>query len=521
MKRVVKIASAFLLAAAALGYAAKGPEVPSTRILVIPVEFSDLSFSYSPDTLIQFLNSEDFKLEGACGSVKKYFSDQFGTKTEFIFDLAPVVTLPYVHAHYGANDPYGDDVNPGGVVIDACNALKDSLDFSVYDNDSDGELDHLVFIYAGRDESDGGNPDCLWSHSYRLSETSKTLKLNGVSIDLYCCVSELGPSDDGPRLAGIGRFCHELLHTFGLPDFYDTQFSNIQAYYSAGLWGSTSIMDKGFLNNGGHTPPNLNAIEREILGLGSPIDYSDSKIQLRPIENGEWFRMESDTPDEYYLAEYRSGKGWDEHIGGHGMLVYHIDKSGNDCGEIAGRVVSSASRWEHNIVNGNPLHQCADLIEASADIDRIWRYSNIDSLRLPLLFFPAGASELGAETKPELRHWSGKYARMSFSSIAESYPDAVSFQLKYNAPVEDSGDVPHINTECFPQNGEGFLVKDSRVPLKVDNAKDSEVQWYADDIPIQTDADGRIVLDRSFCLKAKVLGPDGKTIILTKEIRVK
>ncbi len=507
---------------AALCYAAEESGTSVTRVLVVPVEFSNLGFTYSRDTLVQFLNSDDFNVEGACGSVRKYFSDQFGPETEFIFDLAPVVTLPRERSHYGANAADGTDVNPGAMVTDACTALKDSLDFTLYDNDSDGKLDHLIFIYAGRDESDGGEPECLWSHSYRLSENRGSFKVDGITIDLYCCASELGPPlEDKPRLAGIGRFCHELLHTFGLPDFYDTGFSDTQAYYSAGLWGTTSIMDKGFLNNSGHTPPNLNAIEREILSLGSPVETTAGRTVLRPVREGVWLRLESGNPGEYFLAEYRDATLWDEYIGGHGLLVYHIDKSENECGEIAGRPISALSRWEHNLVNGYPSHQCADLMEACAANDRIWRYSKLDSATIPFLFFPEGSSELGPRTEPALRRWDGKSALLSLTDIRETPASEVSFQIRHHAPEEDSGDVPHINTGSFPAAEGGFLKIGSRVPLKVDNVGDSEVRWYADDVPTSPDSDGRILLDRSFTLKAVVRTPDGGTMVIIKEIRVK
>lgn len=413
------LASAFFLA----DVNADEPDQKARRILVIPVEFQDLAFTYPQQTIHDFINGEEFNLESACGSVKRYLDDQFGPDANLVLDVCQPVTLSKPYSFYGNNDENGDDINTSALVQEACLAVDEQVNFATYDNDGNGCVQHLVILFAGPDESDGAGADYLWSECHSLSDSKGTFSLDGVDIEMFACASELWTDADGNiALAGIGRFCHELLHTFGLKDMYDTYRSDNKAYWAAGLWGSTSIMDGGYLNNSGHTPPNLNAIEREMLGLGTALTDTVGRVSIKPVQEGEWLRFNSEVDGEYYLAEYRNGEGWDRYIGGHGMLIYHIDRSQNSTGEISGRNVSAAKRWQKNYVNSNPQHQCADLIEASGVSDRIWRTERLDNSQLPGLFFPEGNNSFGPFTSPEFCFWSGKKAEISLSAFSEAGP---------------------------------------------------------------------------------------------------
>ena len=119
---------------------------------------------------------------------------------------------------------------------------------------------------------------------------------------------------------------------------------------SASTWNILSLMDGGNSNNSGNTPPYFNAIDREIMGIGTPVTItSDGRYTLKPInEQGQIYRLDTDTNNEYFLLECRSDSGWDKYIGGKGMIIYHIDKSTRRVGSI-----TAANRWpeQHNEVD--------------------------------------------------------------------------------------------------------------------------------------------------------------------------
>ena len=331
--------------------------------IIILAAYSDVAFTYSKQNFVDMMNQSGYSYNGATGSAKDYFEAQFGNMYNFTFDVSDIVTLPNNRKYYGQNVGSDDnDARPQQMVSEACTlAEKSGVDFSRYDDDGDGYVDTVFVIFAGDDEADSGNEDCIWAHAWSLS---KAITLSGKKIFSYACASELGREVSFDRwgnytpgeayLAGIGTFCHEYSHTFGLADLYDTDYSSNG--HSEALWSSTGLMDGGNMNNKGNTPPNWNAIDRVQLGVGNCIELTPGQYNIKPIsENGDYYKLETGTPGEYYLIECRDASNvWDSHTGGSGMLVYHIDRTSSAINNY----------WAQNAPNVKPTHQCADLIEA-------------------------------------------------------------------------------------------------------------------------------------------------------------
>lgn len=331
--------------------------------IIILAAYSDVAFTYSKQNFENMMNQSGYSYNGATGSAKDYFEAQFGNMYNFTFDVSDIVTLPNNRKYYGQNVGSDDnDARPQQMVSEACTlAEKSGVDFSRYDDDGDGYVDTVFVIFAGDDEADSGIEDCIWAHAWSLS---KAITLSGKKIFSYACASELGREVSFDRwgnytpgeayLAGIGTFCHEYSHTFGLADLYDTDYSSNG--HSEALWSSTGLMDGGNMNNKGNTPPNWNAIDRVQLGVGNCIELTPGKYDIKPIsENGDYYKLETGTPGEYYLIECRDASNvWDSHTGGSGMLVYHIDRTSSAINNY----------WAQNAPNVKPTHQCADLIEA-------------------------------------------------------------------------------------------------------------------------------------------------------------
>ena len=404
------------------------------RAIVILAQFQDIKFVNSREDFLNLLMSDDYTSNGATGSVREYFNHQFNGMVDFVFDVSEIVTLPAARKYYGENNSKGNDIKPEEMIIDACSlAAENGINFSHYDSNNDGKVDNVFVFFAGEDEAEGADENSIWSHSwYLFTGAGQTLELNGKMIDRYACSSEMTRIQDistgkllETRLCGIGTFCHEYGHTFGLPDMYDTDYEGSNGW-SAGLWGSTSLMDTGNQNNQGNTPPNFNAIERELLGLSSPVLIeTDGKFTLSPINShGEFYRINTKTENEYYLLECRSNAAgtWDEFIGGSGMLVYHIDKT-----------ASVLKKWEvHNSVNCVPSHQCADLVEADgrndvfADImDYRARKKNIEGI-----FFPYhNTNSIPSQGTPGLNFWKDTNQDISIINIEKDVTGKVHFNV--------------------------------------------------------------------------------------------
>ena len=395
-----------------MGRAAGASSSSTKRGIVILVAYKDVPFTYTQSDFYNMMNQQGYN---GSGSAKDYFNDQFGGACGFEFDVSPVVTLSGNRKWYGENDYNGEDKRPAEMVEEACR-LADAagVDFSLYDQDNDGEVDNVHVFFAGGDEAEGDGDDRIWAHQWYITSGAGLTKLtlDGKVIDRYSCSSELSrPYYNSSKyyIAGIGAFCHEYSHTLGLPDFYDTDYEDNG--WSAGLWSFTSVMDGGSYNNNGNTPPYYNAIEREILGLADPIIITEGmSCSMDPIhESGKCYRMETDRKNEYYLFECRAAEGWDKHIGGEGMLVYHIDKRDNDL-------------WDYyNEVNATLLHQCADLIEADGRSDNYETASDSQVSNIGSIFFPyRNNTTLSASTKPALKYWSGAKCPITIKDITKN-----------------------------------------------------------------------------------------------------
>lgn len=425
--------------------------------IVILAQFKDVQFKYKKENFENMLSQSGYSFNGATGSAMDYFNEQFGGSVEFSFDVSDIVQLPENVKYYGGNDSDGNDRNAVQMAIDACNgAAEAGVDFSKYDDDNDGYVDNVFIVFAGGDEADGAGDDCIWAHAYYIeSGEGQKLELSGKRIDSYACASELTPTYEEfgggygltYTLSGIGTFCHEYSHTLGLPDLYDTDYQK-SGGQSEALWTTSGLMDGGNSNNGGNTPPNYNAIDRECLGIGEALELTEGSISLEPINHsGRYYKIESDVAGEYFLLECRSSNElWDKHIGGSGMLVYHIDKSVNYAGksDTYGRTLTASQRWNYNEVNCRPDRQCADLIEADpkavSQARRGTSFYPTDALR-KRIFFPYGSyNTLGPSEG--LKTWEGNSCGVQIYGVTLNDDGSISFTVsqpkEMSATVEES-----------------------------------------------------------------------------------
>ncbi len=400
--------------------------------LIILAEYSDVPFTYSKSDFEAMLMQDGYSQNGATGSAVEYFNASFNGLCEFNFTVSNIVTLPNERAYYGENDDSGSDMRPADMIVDACTLADEEIDFSLFDDDGDGVVDNVFVFYAGGDEATGFGDDCIWSHSWYLDNGAGiTLELDGVKIDRYACTAEIRKiTEDGESkevMTGIGTFCHEYTHTFGLMDLYDTDYDNHEgSLVAAGLWRRTALMDAGNYNNSGNTPPYFNAVERDGLELWEPETLEVGVYVLEPInENGRYLKMETNTEGEYFLFECRSNNGWDKYINNGnpatGLLIYHIDKSTEEkiYSPTYGFETTPAQRWSiyFNEVNANPDHQCADLIEADGRADALVSASAINSADLTGIFFPAGREDFTPDTEPAFTTWGSYSSELGITDI--------------------------------------------------------------------------------------------------------
>ena len=325
---------------------------------VILVNFSDISFrsQNSHEAMTDWAMGDNYTYNGATGSIHQYFMDQSWGQFDMQIDVIGPVTVSNTRDYYGEDgSDEGDDMHPDQMVVEACQIAHDSLgvDFSQYDSNNDGKVDWVVIIYAGKGQADGGGANTIWPHQADLGDL-RGITLDGKKVNHYCCLNEI---KSGGTRCGIGTFCHEYSHIMGLPDFYDTQYSD--GHKTMGSW---DIMDAGPYNNNGNTPPSYSAYERWWMGWMNPKllnsacsvvlpNLSDSRSACYITTTGSAINnVRSPGSSAFYIIENRQKTCWDKYIPGHGMIVTKIKYS--------------SSKWNYNTVNNDKSNMGVDLIEA-------------------------------------------------------------------------------------------------------------------------------------------------------------
>lgn len=395
------------------------------NFLVLLIEFADLPFTIeNPNVAFtDMLNKPNYSDNNATGSVHDYYYENSKGKFDPIFDVVGPIKVSKGYEYYSANKGFS---TPGArdLLLEACNLIKNEVDFSKYDINEDGVIDNIFFYFAGHNMAEGANGH-IWPHKWSVGGSNS---FNGKYLRGYACTSEYSGSS-GTKMCGIGTFCHEFGHVLGLPDFYDTDGE--ENGKARGL-SAFSLMSNGNYNNSGRTPPYLGAVERNILGwMEEPeILTKSGSYSLEPIENNKAYQTPTINKGEYYLYENRQPNGWDKSLPGHGMLIYHIDKSSNMVGSYSARY-----RWEKGMdINAYLKHQCFDLVEAVYPESEIKNNSQVP--------FPGtiGKTSFNDKTSPSAISWNGFATGYNLSNIRES-GNLVEFDLNIDLSKSVRGKV--------------------------------------------------------------------------------
>jgi M6 family metalloprotease-like protein len=213
------------------------------------------------------------------------------------------------------------DSNTRNFVSDAVSLANPDIDYSKYDNDANGRIDHLLIIHAGNDQASSGSPPDIWSH--RSWWWPPITAGDGITFNTYAIVAENDP---------MGIFAHEFGHDLGLPDLYNTTSGNA-------VVGKWALMDTGSWNlnsTGVSRPAHLSAWSKADMGWIQPIVINETNnnqgvVQVNqttsPTNDSVVYRVDIKGDNEYYLIENRNDTEgtFDEALPNRGILIWHID----------------------------------------------------------------------------------------------------------------------------------------------------------------------------------------------------
>ncbi len=242
-----------------------GREAPTTgnnKVCVIIIEFSDESVDSSSTP--SFYDSLFENGPGSDGfGWTQFYQQMSNDQLNLIFDVYGPYTASNTHDHYGQPDGGRNDKYPAKLVGEAVDLANPDVDYSQYDNDSDGNVDGVVIIHQGPGQESSGDVNDIWSHRWSLTggswwgDGTGPRNYDGVTIDDYSMQPEYNSS---PGDSTVGVFIHEYGHVLGLPDLYDTNYSGTDG---VGAW---SVMAGGSWGGGGARPVPFLAWEKDQLG---------------------------------------------------------------------------------------------------------------------------------------------------------------------------------------------------------------------------------------------------------------
>lgn len=306
--------------AKASGYPVTGrcPHMGKVKIPVIMMEYPDRPFSMDRDSLYRefddYFNSmaptPTNKNTRGYSSIKRYFHHASNGQFELEFDLYGPYMADYPINHYAYTKE--ERSTPSyALKQEALDKASADIDFTQYDSNNDGEVDMVYILYAGYGHNIGDHPESIWPHcSWGCNKYAQGMKINiiGMSNELVQI------SETKSIRAGIGVFCHEMSHGFGMPDLYWTlsdipkDSHGLPDYNNCGpeLW---DLMDGGELINAGICPVQYTAWEREAMGWMEFEELNSAKrVTVYPLDDeqgrGKAYVVKNpENTNEYYVIE--------------------------------------------------------------------------------------------------------------------------------------------------------------------------------------------------------------------------
>ena len=338
--------------------------VGSPKVPIVLVQFSNVSFSASGDADIvdyydKYWNGTGdgqlYKGAGSYGSVSDYFYAQSGGLFTPQFVVIGPVTLSRAYSYYGQNQGTEKDININQFYEEAIGKILElNVDLTQFDNNNDGVIDMLYFVYAGLGENEiaADDPYTIWPKEQPIKST-----IHDMDFGSFASCNEL----TGNKGSGIGVMCHELSHALGLPDFYTIDYIGFGLDY----W---DLMDSGSYCKNGYQPCGYSAYELSFMGWRDLITLTAGQgctVTIYPMtdERGRGYKIVNPAnPNEYYIIENRKSESWDKYIG------YGTPGWGYHSGLLITHVDYDATAWNKNRVNVEENHPRMTIIPADGEM---------------------------------------------------------------------------------------------------------------------------------------------------------
>jgi M6 family metalloprotease-like protein len=355
------------------------------KVLCVLASFSNKAMNKTQEQFDNLCNQVGYTTGGNKGSVADFYKENSYNQMTLEVTVVGPVTLSNTLEYYA---PEGQWRAFAKAVAVAADPLVDFSQFAV-----SGRVPTFHIIFAGYGDEAIDNGQQIWSHAWSFSSTST---LDGVVVgDRYSCSPEL-VGWSGSNMTTIGVLCHELCHTFGAPDYYDTNYGTNGEYPGTGDW---DLMASGSYNgsgNNGSCPAHINMHQKIIYGWVNPTTLTTAYTvtnQPNSAENPVAYIIKPYTNNEMYVIENKQKVGFDSYLPGHGLLILHIHNS-------------AASGSCNNTRHPQQAYPVCASATTAIPTSTVSTYGNVDTGGCPFPGTSNKASFTGTST-PRMFRWNG------------------------------------------------------------------------------------------------------------------
>ncbi len=302
------------------------PSKGNVNILVVPVEFSDLS-EFDNETLNMIDDTFNSTNSTYFESVKSYYQISSYNKLNFNFTLCDPYTSIISSTNFKRLETNGIN-GTTRILNDMYNKLtinRESVNYLNYDSDLDGYVDGVWLIYNNANANEVFNQSNYWAYTSYLDVSPD---LTNPVFNTFANCSKFFLYEGNSSGYDAHTLIHETGHMLGLEDYYS--YDN---YYSAS--GGLMMMD---LNIGDH-----DSFSKFSLGWIDPIVINkECEVTLKPLTTeGKAIIIPSESYygnafGEYLIIEFYSPTKLNELdsnviynqarlYSDLGIIVYHVD----------------------------------------------------------------------------------------------------------------------------------------------------------------------------------------------------
>lgn len=333
------------------------PSIGNNKMLVVPVMFKGESLN-NPDQVIDDLKIAFSGNEKETGweSVSSYYSESSYGKLNIEVDVYDSWININKTVREVASLSYDEYEDPSIYVLNYVHEyLKNRIDLTKYDSNSDGFVDGVWLVYGNHSYSNysyksDSIESLLWAYTYW--DVYAKPSLNNPTFNVYCWGSYDFMYEGKSSISGLKidahTFIHETGHMLGLDDYYDYDSTKNPV-------GCLDMMDYNIGDHNSYSKWMLDWVEPKVF------DYSEGVMEIDSFSNtGEFIMIPSDknidcSPlSEYLLIELYTPTGlngldanysylnkYPKMFNKIGVRIYHVDSR-------LGEFVYQSGDWYYN-----------------------------------------------------------------------------------------------------------------------------------------------------------------------------